>query len=186
MSAKGRCRIDLAAGVDAATVCRGQKEGPKPRYRGTGPKLFSKHVTRKLLQEQFHRPLEEAGKLWGVSTTIIKRVCRTHDIERWPYRQIQSAKKKIDYLQANLRRGKKSALERAKAEVSVIAIVPVKTLIIFAACRVGLVCHDDGHLAQAGDMSVALSESCATIVYHVFWFAVFIDISILFWASVLY
>ncbi|CAN0153845.1 unnamed protein product, partial [Laminaria digitata] len=92
------------------------KKDPKQRNRGTGPKLFSKCVTREMLQGQFHLPMEEAGKSWGVSTTIVKRVCRTFGIERWPYRQIQSARKRIDKLEEKLRAGGRSAAEREKIE----------------------------------------------------------------------
>lgn len=94
------------------------KTSSKPRNCGTGPKLFSKYMTRELLQQQFHIPMEEAGRTWGVSTTILKRVCRAFGIERWPYRQIQSARKRIYTLKEKLRLGKKTAAEQGKIEVS--------------------------------------------------------------------
>lgn len=119
MAAKERRCRQVAAGAALPSPGDSTKKDPKPRNRGTGPKLFSKCVTREMLQGQFHLPMEEAGKSWGVSTTIVKRVCRAFGIERWPYRQIQSARKRIDKLQEKLRAGGKSAAEREKIEVRV-------------------------------------------------------------------
>lgn len=121
MSAKERrCR---QADVGGAAVAEGVAEGVlKPRNRGTGPKLFSKYVTRELLQGQFHLPMEEAGRSWGVSTTIVKRVCRTFGIERWPYRQIQSTRKRIDKLKEKIRAGTRDAAEQEKIKVNAVVI----------------------------------------------------------------
>lgn len=119
MAANERRCHQVTAGLALPSPGDSTKKVPKPRNRGTGPKLFSKCVTREMLQGQFHLPMEEAGKSWGVSTTIVKRVCRTFGIERWPYRQIQSARKRIDKLQEKLRAGGRTATEREKIKVRV-------------------------------------------------------------------
>ena len=49
---------------------------------------FSKRVTLRDLERYFEYPIEEVSKMMGVSTTIIKRLCRKYGIKRWPYRQV--------------------------------------------------------------------------------------------------
>ncbi|CAN0279259.1 unnamed protein product [Discosporangium mesarthrocarpum] len=63
------------------------------RFRGMGPRGVSKRVNRAVLETYFDRPLDEAGRALGVSTTIVKRLCRKMGISRWPYRQICSVNK---------------------------------------------------------------------------------------------
>lgn len=119
MTAKER-RCHQATSEAPPSPCDSINNAPDPkprRNRGTGPKLFSKCVTKELLQGQFHLPMEQAGKSWGVSTTIVKRVCRAFGIERWPYRQIQSARKRIDKLKEKLRAGGRHSAEREKIKV---------------------------------------------------------------------
>lgn len=50
---------------------------------------FSKRVTLRDLERYFEYPIEEVSKMMGVSTTIIKRLCRKYGIKRWPYRQVR-------------------------------------------------------------------------------------------------
>ena len=57
--------------------------GDKRTKRG-----FSKRVTLGDLERYFEYPIEEVSKMMGVSTTIIKRLCRKYGIKRWPYRQV--------------------------------------------------------------------------------------------------
>lgn len=52
---------------------------------------FSKRVTLRDLERYFEYPIEEVSKMMGVSTTIIKRLCRKYGIKRWPYRQVSEA-----------------------------------------------------------------------------------------------
>lgn len=59
--------------------------GDKRTKRG-----FSKRVTLGDLERYFEYPIEEVSKMMGVSTTIIKRLCRKYGIKRWPYRQVRA------------------------------------------------------------------------------------------------
>jgi len=52
----------------------------------------------------FHLPLNEAAKTLGICTTLLKKVCRKHNIRRWPYRQIQSIISSIQSAEAASRR----------------------------------------------------------------------------------
>lgn len=89
------------------------KEG---RFRGRGPSGVSKWVTREVLQGYFDLPLGEASKELGVSTTIVKRLCRKLGIARWPYRQLASLDKSISKLHGLLETAE-DASEMGKIQV---------------------------------------------------------------------
>ncbi|KAJ4752634.1 Plant regulator RWP-RK family protein [Rhynchospora pubera] len=63
----------LAAGVAAASPSK--------------PKLTLDDITR-----LFNIPITEAASILGVSTSVLKRLCRKNGIARWPYRQLLSGK----------------------------------------------------------------------------------------------
>lgn len=42
----------------------------------------------------FHLPIEKAARKLGIACSTLKRSCRTYGIEKWPYRQVQSTRKK--------------------------------------------------------------------------------------------
>lgn len=48
-----------------------------------------------MLEEYFDRPITDASEALGVSTTIVKRLCRKYGITRWPYRQMNAINKTI-------------------------------------------------------------------------------------------
>ncbi|KAJ3700896.1 hypothetical protein LUZ61_004601 [Rhynchospora tenuis] len=70
---------------------------PSPAGTGTGtgvaasspskPKLTLDDITR-----LFNIPITEAASILGVSTSVLKRLCRKNGIARWPYRQLLSGK----------------------------------------------------------------------------------------------
>ena len=42
------------------------------------------------LRKYFHLPIQTVSKELGICTTILKKICRTNNIQKWPYRQIKS------------------------------------------------------------------------------------------------
>ncbi|CAM0144433.1 unnamed protein product [Urochloa decumbens] len=44
------------------------------------------------ISKLFSLPIAEAASILGVCTSVLKRICRTHGIVRWPYRKLVSAK----------------------------------------------------------------------------------------------
>nr|TKW11875.1 hypothetical protein SEVIR_5G001200v2 [Setaria viridis] len=44
------------------------------------------------ISKLFSLPIAEAASILGVGTSVLKRICRTHGIVRWPYRKLVSAK----------------------------------------------------------------------------------------------
>ncbi|CAM9617884.1 unnamed protein product, partial [Chrysoparadoxa australica] len=71
------------------------EDAPKLRYK----RGFSKTVKLVDLERHFDYPIEEVSKKMGVSTTIIKRLCRKHGIKRWPYRQIRSINRSMQHVE---------------------------------------------------------------------------------------
>jgi len=47
-------------------------------------------ITLEVLQDHFHLPMAEVAKKFDVCLTYFKRVCRSHGVNRWPYRKIKS------------------------------------------------------------------------------------------------
>jgi len=43
----------------------------------------------------FHRPISDAAQELGLGVTMLKKQCRTHGIQRWPYRKLSSLAKLI-------------------------------------------------------------------------------------------
>ncbi|XP_062180129.1 uncharacterized protein LOC133884630 [Phragmites australis] len=44
------------------------------------------------ISKLFSLPIAEAASILGVCTSVLKRICRTHGIVRWPYRKLVSGK----------------------------------------------------------------------------------------------
>lgn len=69
-----------------------------PPGPSTGPsrKMTKKsHITKEALEKQFHLPLAQAAKQFGVCVTFMKRICREQGILRWPYRKLRSLQQKL-------------------------------------------------------------------------------------------
>ncbi len=49
----------------------------------------TKYVKKGDLALYFDQPIEKVAAVFGVSVTIIKRLCRKHGINRWPYRKVR-------------------------------------------------------------------------------------------------
>ena len=45
-------------------------------------------ITLQALQEHFNLPMNHVAKKFGVCLTYFKKVCRSHGVMRWPYRQV--------------------------------------------------------------------------------------------------
>ncbi|KAJ1684983.1 hypothetical protein LUZ63_016373 [Rhynchospora breviuscula] len=71
----------LAAGPGAGAVAGVAAASPSK------PKLTLDDITR-----LFNIPITEAASILGVSTSVLKRLCRKNGIARWPYRQLLSGK----------------------------------------------------------------------------------------------
>lgn len=57
-------------------------------------------VTEKKVKENFHLPLTEVAKKFGMCSTAFKKLCRKHGVMQWPYRTLRSLEKKMASLRA--------------------------------------------------------------------------------------
>lgn len=48
-----------------------------------------------VLQSVYHKPINEAAKDLGIGVTVLKKQCRHHGIQRWPYRKLSSIAKLV-------------------------------------------------------------------------------------------
>jgi len=72
-------------------------------------------ITKDTLRSVFHLPIIEAARRLGICTTILKRISRSFQIGRWPFRKINSFKKKIVILQSKLRTLNEHSIEYENA-----------------------------------------------------------------------
>lgn len=94
-AAPAAAAAQAAAAARAAAVAAGEQDDDDDDYDDLpsvedkrAKRGFSKRVTLRDLERYFEYPIEEVSKMMGVSTTIIKRLCRKYGIKRWPYRQV--------------------------------------------------------------------------------------------------
>ena len=45
-----------------------------------------------ILEKYYHKPLQQVAKEIGICTTVLKKICRSCGIKRWPFRSITSKK----------------------------------------------------------------------------------------------
>lgn len=89
----------LAAAAAAATGTESAGDGKYEDLATVDDKRpkrgFSKRVTLRDLERYFEYPIEQVSTMMGVSTTIIKRLCRKYGIKRWPYRQVNKRSERV-------------------------------------------------------------------------------------------
>ncbi|KAL6627076.1 hypothetical protein ACP70R_030802 [Stipagrostis hirtigluma subsp. patula] len=56
------------------------------------PKPTKVSLSYEEISKLFSLPIAEAASILGVCTSVLKRICRTHGIVRWPYRKLVSGK----------------------------------------------------------------------------------------------
>lgn len=54
------------------------------------------------LRSCFNMPIAAVARKFGICATLLKKICRRHNIQRWPHRQIRSLQKSIDMLRESL------------------------------------------------------------------------------------
>lgn len=48
-----------------------------------------------VLCKYFHLPIKEASDVLGICPTSLKKICRTHGLQRWPHRRVKSVEVKM-------------------------------------------------------------------------------------------
>lgn len=64
---------------------------------------MSQSVTREELARHFHLPISEAARRIGICTTVIKKICRSYGINRWPQRKVAAITKRIAGLESEIK-----------------------------------------------------------------------------------
>jgi RWP-RK domain len=82
---------------------------------GSQKSSISRNIKIDDLRSYFHLPIVEVAKQLGICTTLLKRVCRTNKIKKWPYRQIRSIAKSIQSLEMASMNGLLAEAERDKS-----------------------------------------------------------------------
>ena len=83
---------------------------------GSQKSSISRNIKIDDLRSYFHLPIVEVAKQLGICTTLLKRVCRTNKIKKWPYRQIRSIAKSIQSLEMASMNGLSPESERDKSQ----------------------------------------------------------------------
>uniref|UniRef100_A0A0D9UZ12 RWP-RK domain-containing protein n=1 Tax=Leersia perrieri TaxID=77586 RepID=A0A0D9UZ12_9ORYZ len=86
-----------AAAVPAPVQAQAQAQQQKPTRVSLSYEEISK---------LFSLPIAEAASILGVCTSVLKRICRSHGIVRWPYRKIVSGKSGDDTKNAEREKAK--------------------------------------------------------------------------------
>ena len=83
---------DVAGLMDATVPTRYEGTAPPQRAKVKEESLRTVRRAPKLqfedLSSRFHLTLASAAKDFGVSITYLKKVCRTYNIKRWPFRKV--------------------------------------------------------------------------------------------------
>lgn len=56
-------------------------------------------LTLEELSQYFHLPINEAAEQLGICATVLKKICRSKGVQRWPHRKIKSLNNMIESLQ---------------------------------------------------------------------------------------
>ncbi|KAJ4830848.1 hypothetical protein Tsubulata_028538 [Turnera subulata] len=78
-------------------------------------------MTLRDLDDVFHLTIEQAAKKMGLCTTVIKRICRKHQLKRWPQRKVKSIRRRL--AKEKLRMNTGNAKERALAKVEILKLL---------------------------------------------------------------
>lgn len=66
-------------------------------------------ITKPMLAATFHLPIDKASAVLGIGIMALKKICRDHNVNRWPYRKVVSINKLIESVRAEVRDGVQSA-----------------------------------------------------------------------------
>lgn len=71
-------------------VMEKKKDGDRNKRRATDANK-SQYITREMIEPHFDMPIKQAAQHLGLCTTLLKQICRTFGIKRWPQRKVLSS-----------------------------------------------------------------------------------------------
>lgn len=130
------------------------------------PKPTKASLSYEEISKLFSLPIAEAASILGVCTSVLKRICRSHGIVRWPYRKLVSGKAGDD--------SKGSDKEKAKELVESSKTAKQKAFSSFGPSAVSLstsqgVVKSQQGSSKAGQTSVSLQagkQNVSPILAH--------------------
>jgi hypothetical protein len=88
------------AGLDSPLSAADQDQAEHSSMKGIGklqgPCLKLRTVTKDALRALYDLPITDAARELGIGVTVLKKICRKHEIVRWPYRKRKSLSKLIE------------------------------------------------------------------------------------------
>lgn len=84
------------------------------------PASTTGHITLESLKELFNMPLQQAADHLRISQTTLKKICRSQNITRWPYRTLLSLKKKKTSRETTPTKRKRKKTEKLKQMIQLI------------------------------------------------------------------
>jgi hypothetical protein len=80
----------MMSGMESRSSSPVSEDGEGDRKRSRGLPRSIKSITLDELRLYFDKPIEEAAKMIGICSTLLKKICRKYNIKRWPYRQVRA------------------------------------------------------------------------------------------------
>ena len=98
--AGGEGPLVLAAPPPASPAARGRAGRAPAGGRRKEKRLQKKDIEIQRVAPYFHLPMHAAAKRLGICSTVLKKICRRHGLQRWPYRKLKCIDKILGNLQA--------------------------------------------------------------------------------------
>merc|ERR1712072_1058201 len=67
-----------------------------PEYPGAIRTRCGRSIGFHDLRDHFDKPLAESARHFNTCTTFFKKMCRTFGIKRWPFRKVQSLRRRLE------------------------------------------------------------------------------------------
>ena len=90
----------------------------------------AKDLTISDLRPFFHLPITEAARKLNICGTLLKKICRKCNINRWPYRQIRSISKNIQSLEVTSHKEALNEIERGRVREQIATLQKTLDLIM--------------------------------------------------------
>eukprot|EP00741_Cyanophora_paradoxa_P004024 tig00000754_g3909.t1 len=82
---EGRAKLQQQVAAERAGAAAPPPGGSAPAMPPSGSR-----VTREELVANFEHPIQDVARRLGVCVTVLKKICRSHGITRWPQRKLRS------------------------------------------------------------------------------------------------
>src|SRR5690554_3832635 len=85
----GDRREDSGSGGSSGSEKKQKRKADSTGRVNTRKLQHTEQITLQHLRQYFHLPIVEVAAQLGICTTLLKKICRRHNIHRWPFRQVR-------------------------------------------------------------------------------------------------